>query len=156
MQTPKSLVLALSIILLTAGCQLKPDLSQTKEELMQVDRDFSKLSLEKGMNVAFMEYLAEDGALLRPNNMPITGKEKIKEHFSRPDTNFTLTWEPLFADVAASRDLGYTYGTYKIEMKGPDGAPMSSEGTYVSIWKKDNNGNWKFVMDTGNQGLGSK
>jgi hypothetical protein len=30
------------------------------------------------------------------------------------------------------------------------------KGTYVSIWKKDENGNWKWVLDTGNPGLEPK
>ena len=28
------------------------------------------------------------------------------------------------------------------------------QGTYVSIWKKDKIGAWKFVLDSGNQGIG--
>jgi ketosteroid isomerase-like protein len=27
-------------------------------------------------------------------------------------------------------------------------------GTYTSIWKKEKNGKWKFVLDTGNEGIG--
>jgi len=32
---------------------------------------------------------------------------------------------------------------------------MSSveKGTYITIWQKQANGNWKFVLDTGTQGL---
>lgn len=123
---------------------------------MDVDRNFSKLSVEKGMNKAFMEYLADDGVLLRPNRMPVVGREKIMELFSRPDTSFSLSWEPLFADVSVSGDLGYTYGIYKIEMDSPDGSPLTTDGTYLSVWKKDDKGRWKFVVDTGNQGLGIK
>lgn len=143
-------------ILFLASCQPAIDKEKAKKELMEVDRSFSNLSLEKGMNKAFLEYLADDGVLLRPNRMPIVGREKITETFSNPDTTFSLTWEPLFADVAESGELGYTYGTYKIDMYSPDGNPVTTEGTYLSVWKKDQNGHWKFVMDTGNQGLGKK
>jgi ketosteroid isomerase-like protein len=38
----------------------------------------------------------------------------------------------------------------------PEGTLVTREGTYVTIWKKGQNGNWKFVLDTGNQGLGKK
>ena len=41
-------------------------------------------------------------------------------------------------------------------MDSPEGEEVTREGTYVTIWKKDADGNWKFVLDTGNQGLGVK
>lgn len=30
---------------------------------------------------------------------------------------------------------------------------QENKGTYVSVWKKDNKGEWKFVLDSGNEGL---
>jgi ketosteroid isomerase-like protein len=27
-------------------------------------------------------------------------------------------------------------------------------GTYVSVWKKQKDGKWKFMLDTGNEGIG--
>ena len=29
-------------------------------------------------------------------------------------------------------------------------------GTYVTIWKKQANGRWKFVLDSGNEGVGAE
>jgi ketosteroid isomerase-like protein len=29
-------------------------------------------------------------------------------------------------------------------------------GTYISIWKKQSDGNWKFVLDSGNEGVGKE
>jgi ketosteroid isomerase-like protein len=52
--------------------------------------------------------------------------------------------------------MGYTYGIYTVEMDSPEGTVVTKEGTYATIWKKDKDGNWKFVLDTGNQGLGKK
>ena len=120
-----------------------------KNKLIEVDKAFSFLSEHKGMNHAFMEYIAEGGVMLRSNNMPFVGKEAVAKIFSGDDTDFTLTWEPLFSDLASSGELGYTYGTYKLEMDN-----SIEQGTYVSIWKKDKNGAWKFILDSGNQGIG--
>ena len=120
-----------------------------KNTLIEVDKTFSSLSEQKGMNHAFMEYIAEDGVMLRSNNMPFVGKKAVAKIFNGDDTGFTLTWDPLFSDIANSGELGYTYGTYKLEMEN-----SREQGTYVSIWKKDKNGAWKFVLDSGNQGIG--
>lgn len=147
-------ILVIIMLLALASCHTSMNRANQLNKLLEADKAFSKHSQEMGMSHAFLEYLAEDGVLLRPNKMPLIGREKIKESFSRPDTTFSLSWEPLFADVAASGDLGYTYGIYKVEMYGPDGRPITTEGTYVSIWKKNERGEWKFVLDSGNQGLG--
>ncbi len=85
-----------------------------------------------------------DCVLLRPNRRPVIGREKITEMYSTPDTSFTLNWEPLFADISASGDLGYTYGIYTIEMDSPEGTSVTKEGTYATIWKKDKE--WKLEI----------
>lgn len=124
-------------------------------ELMEVDRAFSDLSLEIGAHESFLAYIDDSCVLLRPNRKPIVGRNNIEEMFSKPDTSFTLTWEPLAADLSASGDMGYTYGIYTVQMDSPEGIAVTKEGTYVTVWKKDRNGKWKFVLDTGNQGLGA-
>lgn len=144
----------LLLMVILTSCKEKTPKEKLIRELLEVDIEFSRRSAESGANMAFLEYIDEECVLLRPNKHPILGKEKIAEMFSRPDTSFSLTWTPLFADVSNSGDLGYTYGTYLINMDSPEGERVKKEGTYAVIWKKNKDGEWKFVLDTGNQGLG--
>lgn len=146
----------LLLTLLQTGCDSAGRHERMVNKLMELDREFARLSIEKGATESFLAYIDDDCVLLRPNRTPVLGREKIKEMFNSPDTSFTLNWEPLFADIAKSGDLGYTYGIYTVEMDSPEGTLVTREGTYVTIWKKDQNGKWKFVLDTGNQGLGKK
>ncbi|MFI5136015.1 MAG: YybH family protein [Chitinophagales bacterium] len=126
------------------------NLDSIKQVLKQTDQAFSDLSKTKGRNASFLTYMDDHVTMLRPNGMPLVGKDTMTKRFAtRPDTSYTLTWSPLFADAAASGGLGYTYGTWLLVTSKND----SSEGTYCSIWKKDSVGNWKFVLDTGNEGL---
>lgn len=148
------ILLFLSIIALS--CARPVDTKALAEELKDVDRAFSSLSAEKGMNHAFLSYISIDGVLLRPNRMPVEGADKIKELFSSPDSIITLRWEPLYGSVASSGDLGYTYGTYQYESLTPEGEYIKDEGTYVTIWRRNADGNWKFVLDSGNSGLSRK
>lgn len=134
-----------------------PKIEYGKQELMNIDAQFSNLSETRGVNEAFLSYLSDDCVLLRPNNFPIVGKEISQvKYFSRPDSGYTLTWKPLYADIAQSGELGYTYGIYEFKAMDPEGKPIMGTGTYVSIWKKDQFGNWKLVLDTGNEGLEPK
>lgn len=129
------------------------NLDSLKDVLKQTDLAFSDLSNAKGRNVSFLEYMDEHVTMLRPGGMPLVGKDTMQKRFaSQPDTTYTLTWKPLFADVAASGDLGYTYGTWLFVTTKND----SSEGTYCTIWKPQPNGDWRFVLDMGNEGLKPK
>jgi ketosteroid isomerase-like protein len=123
-------------------------------ELLKVDREFSERSVELGAPESFLHYIDDSCVLLRPNRYPVIGRDKIAAMFSKPDTSLILSWKTLHADVSASNDLGYTYGIYTIQMDSPEGKVVTKEGTYVTIWKKNKDGEWKFVLDTGNQGLG--
>ena len=120
-----------------------------KDVLIKTDLAFSYTSKEQGVNAAFIEYIADDGVILRPDKMPFVGKNVISELFTSDDSGFTLTWKPLFAEIAISGELGYTYGTYEFTV-----GENIQRGTYLSIWKKDRTGKWKLVLDSGNDGLG--
>jgi ketosteroid isomerase-like protein len=154
-----SLRLFLSLLtsgLFLLGCNTQKKHERMLNELLQVDRQFSDLSLKIGSHSAFLNYIDDSCVLLRPNKYPVVGRKAIENMFINPDTSFSLTWTPLDADISSAGDFGYTYGIFKIEMDSPEGEEVTREGTYVTIWKKDADGNWKFVLDTGNQGLGVK
>ena len=111
--------------------------------LVNTEREFSKTSEAKGMRDAFLAFLADDGILFRPN--PVSGK---KWWLERPAVAGLLTWEPIFADVSRAGDLGYTTGPWQFREKGP-GDTEVAHGNFVTVWKKQADGKWKFVIDLG-------
>jgi len=123
----------------------------TKLEMMDADRAFSALSAEKGMKTAFIEYLDSNGVLLRKGYLPIAGADAIDYLIQQNDSDYTITWEPRNGAVARSGEMGYTYGIYALR---PSTQDTVIYGTYVSIWKKEKNGKWKYVLDSGNEGIG--
>jgi ketosteroid isomerase-like protein len=140
----------------TSGSRLAgpQNTGDTREAVLQADRAFSRMSEEKGLNTAYIAYAAENGVLLRPQSLPIVGRDNIRMYVARTsDESLRLTWSPAYADIAASGELAYTYGTYVLESRDIDGKIITTEGTYVSIWKKDANGFWKYVLESGNAGV---
>lgn len=137
--------------LLSTSCKQKNNLPKKKstEEIIKADEAFSDLSKKEGMKKAFIEYIDNDGVLLRPGRPPIIGANAIDFLSQVNDSSYTLTWSPAGAGIAASDDLGYSYGIYKLELKD-----TVVRGTYVSVWKKQKDGKWKFVLDSGNEGIG--
>jgi ketosteroid isomerase-like protein len=119
--------------------------------LLQKDRDFSSMSVKEGMFKSFLYYIDEDGVILRNNSYPSKGKETLRERFAgKTDTAFILSWEPLFAKISESGEIGYTYGIHTNTDKSTG---EITKGTYITIWQKQTDGSWKFVLDTGTQGL---
>ena len=119
--------------------------------LLKADSDFSAMSVKEGMQKAFLYYFADNGVMLRNNGYPITGKDSLISFFSgRTDTSFTLAWHPVYEKIAGSGELGYTYGIYTRTIKSTG---SETRGTYITIWEKQKDGSWKFVMDTGTEGL---
>jgi ketosteroid isomerase-like protein len=150
----RSIFILLPALLLSCGEE--PDIEQVKNDLKRTDSLFAKMSETKGMHEAFLTYVDQEGVMLRVNNYPLKGKHQVEAAFAlRPDTSFTLTWEPMSVDVAKGGDMGYTYGVYTMSTRDESGEPVVVQGTYVSVWKKDSSGNWKWVLDSGNQGLGA-
>ena len=137
------------LFFLGSGCSTSPNKQQYIDELKATDIAFSKMSEEEGMHKAFLEYIADEGVMLKPNSSPIVGKNTVREMFTKgSDSSFVLTWEPSYADASGSGDLGYTYGIYTLTLQD-----TTLYGTYVSVWKNVN-GQWKWVLDSGNDGLG--
>ncbi len=144
-----SMLIVLTLLFSFSSCRVSIKTEENRKLLMETDVAFSNYCMEKGMNEAFYKYAAEKAVMLKDNSYPLIGKENIKKQFSGDDSQITFTWSPLEADVSKSGELGYTYGTYSFQT-----VDSMHRGTYVSVWKKDENGNWKYVLDSGNKGLG--
>jgi ketosteroid isomerase-like protein len=139
------------IILIVILCCVKSTKNLPVGVLLQADRDFSAMSVREGTFKAFLTYIAEDGVILRNNAYPSKGKESLRQRFEgKSDTPFILSWEPLFEKISESGDLGYTYGIHSNTNKTTG---EITKGTYITIWQKQTDGNWKYVLDTGTQGL---
>jgi len=122
----------------------------TAETLKQLEGEFMKAAAERG-SAGYMSYYADD-AVEVPNGAPaIVGKIEIAKTMGfLDDKNNQLIWTPVGADISASGDLGYTYGTYEFRSKDKDGKPAVDYGKYTSIWKLQKGGIWKVVLDMGN------
>ncbi len=141
------------VLLLVFSCKQKKNkaVKISPAAMIKADEAFSKLSEKEGMKRAFIEYIDDEGILLRPNHLPIIGADAIDFLSLVDDSSFKLIWKPSGAEIAESGELGHTYGVYNLALKD-----TIMKGTYVSIWKKEKDSTWKFVLDTGNEGITQK
>ena len=137
-------------MVLAACAQEESPLPADPNVLMEADRAFAAAVAEDG-TAAWVSWFAPDGAQIQPGSGEIMGHDAIRTLMAGlDDPNFSLSWQPLRADIAASGDLGWTTGSYVSEGIGPNGEPRRGQGRYVTIWRKQADGSWKVVMDLGN------
>ena len=138
-------LILLPVILRLQERPLNPALAR----LIETERAFARTSVQKGIRDSFLEYFADDGIVFRPH--PIAFKEWAKINpapAQRPPV--TLDWEPVVGDVSAGGDLGYDTGPFTLTDNSPQKRP-AQHGYFFSVWKKQNDDNWKVVLDVGIQ-----
>lgn len=117
------------------------------QEMVKTEQAFSKMAEEQNTRDAFMTFIADDGLLFRPG--AVNGKKWMNEHPVPPsDKKPLLAWQPSFAGIAASGDMGFTTGPWEAKGDINDEKP-SGYGHFVTVWKKQADGSWKFVVDLG-------
>lgn len=134
------------LILFAFAVAVRPQTTTTPsnlQSLVEAERAFAKLALDKGIREAFIANIADDGVLFRPG--AVAGKKWLEEHTTQPGV---LAWQPIFAFVARAGDMGYTTGPWEYREKSIDDKPVAF-GYFVTSWKKQRDGSWKFVLDLG-------
>jgi ketosteroid isomerase-like protein len=113
------------------------------KSLVNTEIAFARTSSQRGMDSAFVAFMADDAVIFRPH--PVNGQEWFRTHPAPP---ILLTWEPSFADVAAAGDLGYTTGPWMARDRA-DTTAAPAYGDFVTIWKKQRGDVWRVALDIG-------
>jgi ketosteroid isomerase-like protein len=131
---------------LTAACAAAVDVEQERSALLAEDMAWSQTV---GDMETFMSYFAPDATAYPQGAPKVMGTEALRamltDMMSAP--GFSLQWTPSKAEVSAAGDMGYTVGTYTTTGNDAAGNPMTEQGKYITIWKKQADGQWKAVED---------
>ena len=115
------------------------------QDMVKTEQAFSAMAQDKSIREAFMTFIADDGLLFRPG--AVNGKSWMLEHPVPPsDKRPVLVWQPAFAGMAASGDMGFTTGPWEAKADINDEKPAGF-GHFMTVWKKQADGSWKFVLD---------
>jgi ketosteroid isomerase-like protein len=108
--------------------------------LVAAERAFLATARTESLGRAYGSRLSGEARVHRPGVMPVVGRPSLDAWSDGQGAK--SAGEMLFADVAASGDLGYAWGNYETE-----GEPAAA-GYYARVWQKDDAGDWRIVMDT--------
>ena len=135
------LSVALGFPLATFSQEVKQE--EALQKMVESEKAFAQTSVDKSTKSAFLAFLGTD-AVVFDKGMPVNGIE----HWQKITFNQSLNWQPYFAEIAGSGDFGYTAGNWQI-YDSKTQAKALAFGSFVSLWKKQDDGNWKVAVDIG-------
>jgi len=148
------LIIAIILIIINIGNNGKEKVLKlielNKLALLKVDRDFYKASVQNGTGRAFIDFADDSAIILRQRQFPSIGKKNLARDWLNLENEKTpLSWDPLKAEVSPDGQLGYTIGKWTFIDINKEGKIDTTYGDYVTIWKKQSGGTWKYVFDGG-------
>ena len=128
------------------------NLEDEKARLLQRDAEWARLAAEGRDVDRIVSYWSDDAVLLSPGMPAVIGSAALRDYVrtSLLIPGFTITWTS--TDVTMSHDgtLAYMFGRNSMTMNGPDGAPVTTSGRAVTIWRRDGDGVWRCAVDIWN------
>jgi ketosteroid isomerase-like protein len=118
------------------------------QTMADTERAFAEACTRKGIRDSFLEYFADDAVAFNP--APISAKERLRSRPARPFGEAELRWEPRTGDVAASGELGWLTGPSTFT-DHTDANARPQAGNYLSVWRRQPNGEWRVFIDIGSQ-----
>lgn len=153
---PGAIMLGRLAVTMVCALVCGPAFAGPKEDMLAADRAFSDLSVKSGAHAAFLAYMADDVRLFDGDHPPIIGKAAAAAWYADVEKKnpggekaSTLQWTPLEADASPDGVLGYTRGTWIYSGTKKDGSAQRVTGYYVTEWKRQSDGKYKFVLDIG-------
>jgi ketosteroid isomerase-like protein len=123
-----------------------------RDSLLKTDIEWSQSAASRDVE-RIVSFWTDDAVIYSPREPAVVGKAAIRQFVteSLKQPAFSISWKPTEAVVAGSGDLGYTMGTNTITFPDPQGKVVTSQGRYVTVWRKESAGRWRCVVDFWNE-----
>jgi ketosteroid isomerase-like protein len=119
--------------------------AQTPNALIKAENAFEKTCLEKGIRDGFLAFVDSNGIAFTKDG-PVNAKQFWN---GLPAFDGVFSWSPAFVEMSLSGDWGYTTGNYEHRPKTMND-PINDFGQYTTVWHRTFNGEWKYLIDVGN------
>ena len=146
---------AIALSVLVAGCATMLDSGRAGDALIQRDREWAALASPPRDVERILAFWTEDATIFPPGSSAVRGKAAIRDYIqnSLAIPGFQIQWRPASAAVSADGTLGYTTGENAVTVPGPEGKLITITGRYTTVWRREQGGDWKCVIDIWNSGL---
>lgn len=136
----KSLVSCLAIVALVGQVNAQ---HESLRSLVDAEWAFINLAKETNVRDAFWAQFTDESIVFGEG--PVNARKAYENQ--KPNAAW-LKWEPVYSDISASGDFGYNTGPWELRPVKTDENAVAF-GHFVSMWKKDEAGVWKLLLDIG-------
>lgn len=142
MRLASLIVTTLVLMSCTPAADTTPtELSATKEELGQMNRDFAA-ALNAGDATKAASYYAEDAVIIPPGEAMVSGRPAIEAYWKGALAAGMRDAKVATVDAKSSGSQGWEIGTFELTVNGPDGKPMTDKGRYIELLRRGADGKW--------------
>lgn len=149
-------ILTCAALLACAACQ-----QPASTEASKVDTDAEVAAIRQAEQAQIKAIQAKDGAASAANyaedavfvaedGKPVEGAEAIKTAFAEMTKDPALSFDYRQGKMVVSKggDMAYSTATYTFTATDKNtGKPVTTNGSNLSVWQKQADGNWKLVAD---------
>jgi ketosteroid isomerase-like protein len=128
------------------------DLAAARAAIVKADEAFCQAAIDRDLP-RFLALVDERATFNGGTEGEAHGREAVGKAwapFFEPNGP-TLTWKPTRAEVLVSGDVGYTSGTWERRVRTKDGQTKVGHGEYFTVWRRQADGSWRAVYDTGGE-----
>lgn len=156
MKTKNTFLLLTILVFFACSTSKKSEeeLEKIKQDVIDNDIAFSRYSQQNGFAKALAHYAADNSIKLNPRQYATFGKAELQKQADADSTGSSegaLTWQPKKVDVSQSGDLAAAFGDWYFSFKSPrTKRDTVIYGNYITVWSKQEDGSWKFILDGGN------
>lgn len=137
----KQLLLVLLVVL---SCRGTLPAQKNIRGLLNAERKFAAFTATHSVKEGFLKFMDSAGILFR-QGVDLNALDFYKR---QPVAPGILTWEPDFAVISASGDMGATSGPYEFRSRSVADT-VSGRGSFFSVWRINSQGDWKNLADLG-------
>lgn len=144
-------VVAAAFTLTAGGAVAAPVLhgpADVAQSVVDAEHAFAARVAQAGIAQGFREFMDPVDGLSFGGGAPVRGSDAIfASHGGTKPATARLTWEPDEIFAAKAGDMAVSWGHFTYTPLDPGAKPFT--GRFVTVWRKNDKGAWKGLVDIG-------
>jgi hypothetical protein len=112
--------------------------------MVKAEQSFASFTASHTIKEGFLQFMDSNGIVFN-NGISLNAMEVYQQAKAG---KAILSWKPVFAVMSFSGDLGVTSGPFEVRPSSLKD-PVSSRGSFSSVWRINKEGFWKNMVDLG-------
>ncbi len=133
-----------------SGSLSDPGATPGRQLLFSLEAKYAA-AVKSGGGAAFASFFADDGVTLANGKAPVIGRTAIAAEATWKPDQYQLSWTPEGGSMGPSGSEGYTWGHYDGRARDAHGNPVTTQGRYITFWKREADGTWKVALEASNE-----